>query len=53
MGQLQLNKYTPKLNPLKSEEYWLNKAGAPKPWREREQPRTRLLSEVIDIWGEL
>ena len=32
---------------------WLKKAGAPKPWREREQPRTRLLREVTDIWAEL
>ncbi|MFT6152901.1 MAG: glycerol transport system substrate-binding protein [Crocinitomicaceae bacterium] len=53
MGKLQLNKYTPKLNPLKSDEYWLKKAGAPKPWREREKPRTRLLREVTDIWAEL
>jgi glycerol transport system substrate-binding protein len=53
MDRLRLNKYSPKLNSLKNEQYWLNRPGAPKPSREREQPLTRLLTDKTDIWKAL
>lgn len=50
MGKLQLPKYSPKLNPLKSREYWLNQPGAPKPKRPPEEPKTVPYDQLIKMW---
>lgn len=51
MGKMRLAKYSPKLNPKKSKEYWLNQPGAP--WPEikgRETPKTVDYDELIKQW---
>ncbi len=50
MAQMRLAKYSPKLNPLKPEEYWLNRPGAPKPYRPRPKPVTVAYDELIKQW---
>jgi len=50
MRSLKLKRYSPRLNPLKSREYWLQQPGAPKPERPREKPRTLPYEEAIKIW---
>jgi glycerol transport system substrate-binding protein len=50
MRSLKLKRYSPKLNSLKSRDYWLQQPGAPKPERPREKPRTLPYEEAIKIW---
>ncbi len=50
MGQIKLSRYSPRLNPIKSREYWLNQPGAPKPERPEPPPRTILYEELIKQW---
>jgi glycerol transport system substrate-binding protein len=50
MGKLKLPKYSPKLNPEKSREYWLNQPGAPKAERPDEKPKTKPYDELIKEW---
>lgn len=47
MATLRLEKYTPKLNPLQSREYWLNQPGSPKREQEAQQPKTIPYDELI------
>ena len=50
MGKLKLARYSPRLNPLKSREYWLNQPGSPKPERPREAPKTIDYDTLIKHW---
>jgi len=50
MASLKLSQYSPQLNPKKSQEYWLNQPGAPKPARSREQPLTVKYESIIKRW---
>ncbi len=50
MAKLPEMKYRPKLNPVSSREYWLNKPGAPKSVRGRETPETMPYSQAIQNW---
>jgi glycerol transport system substrate-binding protein len=50
MRSLKLKRYSPKLNSLKSRDYWLQQPGAPKPERPREKPRTLPYEEAIKLW---
>lgn len=52
MGKLRLPKYSPKLNPLRSREYWLSQPGSPKPERPEEKPKTVSYDELIKEWKE-
>lgn len=51
MGKLRLAKYSPKLNPIKSREYWLSQPGSPKPERPRPEPKTVLYDELVKEWA--
>jgi len=46
MSKLRLEKHTPKLSPLKSRAYWLNRPGAPKPERGPQKPKTVSYDEL-------
>ncbi|NVK37501.1 MAG: carbohydrate ABC transporter substrate-binding protein [Gammaproteobacteria bacterium] len=50
MGNLKLSRDTPKLNPKKSQAYWLAQPGAPKPSMQREKPKTLTYEAAIKIW---
>ncbi|MCP4119386.1 MAG: carbohydrate ABC transporter substrate-binding protein [Desulfobacteraceae bacterium] len=50
MGKLKLARHSPKLNPLKSREYWLNQPGSPKPERPPEDPKTIDYDTLIQQW---
>lgn len=50
MANLKLENHTPKLNPLKSREYWLNRPGAPKPARKPQKPATISYDKLITQW---
>lgn len=50
MSKLRLPKYSPKLNPKKSREYWLSQPGAPKPERPDEKGETISYDEMIKNW---
>jgi len=50
MGKLRLAKYSPKLNPIKSREYWLSQPGSPKPERPRPEPKTVSYDELVEDW---
>ncbi|MFZ5573333.1 MAG: ABC transporter substrate-binding protein [Thermodesulfobacteriota bacterium] len=50
MDKMRLARYSPKLNPVKSEEYWLNQPGAPKPPRPKSKPKTVDYDELIKQW---
>jgi glycerol transport system substrate-binding protein len=50
MAKLKLEKYAPRLNPLKSRSYWLNRPGAPKPERKPQKPKTISYDEMIKQW---
>lgn len=53
MGSLELPAYSPQLNPRESEEYWLNRPGAPKPERpQRETPQTCRYEDLLEKWSE-
>ncbi len=52
MGRLKLERYAPKLNPLKSRAYWLNRKGAPKPERGPQSPKTIPYDVMIRQWKE-
>jgi len=53
MASLKMKRYAPKLNPVKSREYWLKQPGSPKPERSRSQPRTLPYEEAIKIWKKV
>lgn len=50
MRSLKMKQYSPRLNPLRSREYWLQQPGAPKPERSREKPKTLPYEQAIKIW---
>lgn len=50
LANLKVKRFTPKLNPVKSHEFWLKQPGAPKPKRQREQPRTLPYEQAIKVW---
>lgn len=50
MKNLKMNAYSPKLNPEKSREYWLNKPGAPKAEKKEEKPKTVPYEELLKQW---
>ena len=50
MGKLKLEKYSPKLNPIKSREYWLEQPGAPYPEKDDQKPETIPYDELIKRW---
>ncbi len=50
MGKLRLAKYSPKLNPIKSREYWLSQPGSPKPERPRPEPKTVSYDGLVEGW---
>jgi glycerol transport system substrate-binding protein len=50
MGEMNLKKYSPTLNPKKSREYWLAQPGAPKPERPDERGETMAYDKLIDTW---
>jgi glycerol transport system substrate-binding protein len=50
MAKLKLEKYAPRLNPLKSRDYWLHRSGAPKPERKPQQPKTIPYDELVRQW---
>ena len=50
MGKMRLPKYSPKLNPEKSREYWLSQEGAPKAERPDEEPKTMPYDELLKSW---
>ncbi|MDZ7762455.1 MAG: ABC transporter substrate-binding protein [Desulfovermiculus sp.] len=52
MGKMRLPKYSPKLNPKKSREYWLSQEGAPKAERPDEEPKTMPYDELLKSWKE-
>jgi glycerol transport system substrate-binding protein len=52
MGKLKLAKFAPRLNPIKSREYWLNQPGAPKPERPDPEPKTVPYDELIKRWKQ-
>ena len=50
MGKLRLAKYSPKLNPKKSRDYWLKQPGSPKAERPDQKPKTMPYDELIKTW---
>ncbi|ETR72432.1 MAG: hypothetical protein OMM_07510 [Candidatus Magnetoglobus multicellularis str. Araruama] len=50
MATLKLRKYSPKLNPIKSKDYWLKQPGSPKPERPPEKPKTIAYDQLIKQW---
>lgn len=50
MGKLKLAKYSPRLNPKKTQAYWLAQPGAPKPQKGREKPSTLAYDDAIKLW---
>ncbi len=52
MAKLQLTHFAPRLNPLKSQEYWLEQPGAPKPERPEPAPVTIPYNDLIRRWTE-
>ncbi len=53
MGRLRLPNKSPKLNEPRSEEYWLNQPGAPKPKIEgREDPKTIKYDDLVKQWQD-
>lgn len=50
MAKLKLERYAPKLNPLRSRAYWLNRPGAPKPKRKPQKPQTVSYDALIKQW---
>lgn len=53
MASLKLAKYSPKLNPKKTQAYWLAQPGAPKPERAREKPKTMSYEAAIKLWRKV
>ncbi len=52
MSKLKLVKLSPKLNPQKDREYWLQQPGSPKPPRPRPQPQTVPYDELLQRWKQ-
>lgn len=50
MESLQLKKYSPKLNRLKTKKYWLDKPGSPKPFIKEEKPKTISYQKLLRQW---
>ncbi len=50
MGKLKLARFAPRLNPIRSRNYWLNQPGAPKPERPEPAPETVPYDELITHW---
>lgn len=53
MAKLKLKRYSPKLNPIRSRSYWLNKPGAPKKEiKERPKGMTIDYDVLIKFWNQ-
>ncbi|MCJ8340447.1 MAG: carbohydrate ABC transporter substrate-binding protein [Pseudomonadales bacterium] len=50
MAKMKLVKYSPQLNMLRERSYWLNREGAPKAHRERQQPKTMSYEDLLKQW---
>ena len=50
MGSLKLARYSPKLNPKRTQAYWLAQPGSPKPAQAREKPSTLSYDTAIKRW---
>ncbi len=50
LSKLKMSRLSPKLNPQKSEQYWLLKEGAPKTIRKPSKPLTIPYEELIKQW---
>lgn len=50
MSQMQLAKYSPKLNKPRERTFWLNKQGSPKIDRARDLPETMPYEDIIKRW---
>ncbi|KPA12554.1 ABC transporter substrate-binding protein [Candidatus Magnetomorum sp. HK-1] len=50
MASLKLVKFSPKMNPIRSKDYWLNQPGSPKPKRKPEKPQTINYDDLIKQW---
>jgi glycerol transport system substrate-binding protein len=52
MGSMKFTRYSPKLNPVMSKEYWLERPDGPKAKRpEREKPVTIAYDDILKGWG--
>ncbi len=52
MAKMKLVKYSPKLNPLRDRNYWLQQPGSPKAERSREKPQTMPYDELVKRWQQ-
>jgi glycerol transport system substrate-binding protein len=53
MAGLSLKRYSPRLNPQRSADYWLNQPGAPKPEKTgRQKPETISYDALLKRWKE-
>ena len=52
MARMDLPKLSPKLNPVRPREEWLNRKGAPKPERGPQRGRTMAYDELIRSWKQ-
>ena len=50
MQRLRIERYSPKLNPERSREYWLNQPGSPKAERPPQDPVTVTYDDLINQW---
>lgn len=50
MGKMELERYSPQLNPEKAAEEWLSAKGAPKAKRQHQEPRTIPYDELVKEW---
>lgn len=52
MSKMRMTVYSPVLNPIQDEAYWLAQPGAPKPERPPETPQTIPYDELIKQWQQ-
>jgi len=50
MEKMRLTRFSPRLNTKRSEAYWLQQPGAPKPFRKRPKPVTIAYDDLIRRW---
>ncbi len=50
MAEMRMARYSPRLAPLRSADYWLAQPGAPKPSRARPKPETISYDELLAQW---
>ena len=53
LSSLKRVKYAPKLNAIKSKEYWLSQPGSPKAHRNRPRPKTLPYSQAMKLWKKV